>query len=48
MVEMLEAGISVMLEKVVESSTETLQVSVESESGINDDERALLEKLTCY
>ena len=41
-----EEGILVKSEKAVESS-ETLQVSVESESGISDDERALLEKLKC-
>ena len=44
-VEMAEWGISVKAGKAVESSTETLQLPIESESGISDNKRALLEKL---
>ena len=42
---MVEGGMSVKAEKAVESSTETLQVPVDTKSGVSDDEQALLDKL---
>ena len=42
---MAEGGAAIKVEKAVESSTETLAVPGEAESGVSNDERALLNKL---
>ena len=42
---MVEGGAAIKVEKAVESSTETLAVPGEAESGVSNDEPALLNKL---